>query len=219
MGRHRHDTIAGYQYRYRNAAGTAWNPGWTNIPDSGANTTAFKLTGLTNGIEYTFEVRAVYLQDGQEKNGREGTVKFTLRGALARPGSLSAAQAGVGELALTWDDPNDSTVTGYQYRYRLSTETRWNPDWTDMEMRGATTASHTLSGLTGDVSYTVEVRALRDGQPGLETSAEGTPLADLTRPRAVRDLRAIDSENGVILQWRWRRSPQPVPAPRPQLSS
>ena len=77
MGRHRHDTIAGYQYRYRNAAGTAWNPGWTNIPGSGANTTAFTLTGLTNGIEYTFEVRAVYLQDGQEKNGREGTVKST----------------------------------------------------------------------------------------------------------------------------------------------
>ena len=197
------DSIARYQYRYRNASDTAWNPDWTNIPGSGANTTAFTLTGLTNGIEYTFEVRAVYIQDGQEKNGREGTVKSTPRGALARPGSLSAAQAGAGELALTWDDPNDSTITGYQYRYRSSSETRWNPDWTDIEGSGATTASHTLSGLSGDVSYTVEVRALRDGEPGLEASVEGTPMADLTRPRAVRDLRAIDSENGVILQWRW----------------
>ncbi len=197
------DTIARYQYRYWNASDTAWNPDWTNIPGSDANTTALTLTGLTNGIEYTFEVRAVYLQGGQEKNGREGTVESTPRGALARPGSLSAAQAGVGELALTWDDPNDSTITGYQYRYRPSTETRWNPDWTGIEGSGATTASHKLSGLSGDVSYTVEVRALRDGAPGPEASVEGTPLADLTRPRAVRDLRAIDQESGVLLQWRW----------------
>ena len=197
------DTIVRYQYRYQNASDTAWNPDWTNIPGSDANTTAFTLTGLTNGIEYTFEVRAVYLEDAVEKNGREGTVKSTPRGALVRPGSLLASQAGVGELALTWDDPNDSTITGYQYRYRPSTETRWNPDWTDIEMSGATTASHKLSGLSGDVSYTVEVRALRDGEPGPEASLEGTPLADLTRPRAVRDLRAIDYESGLLLQWRW----------------
>ena len=197
------DTIVRYQYRYQNASDTAWNPDWTNIPASNASTTAFTLTGLTNGVEYTFEVRAVYLQDAQEKNGREGTVKSTPRGALARPGSLLASQAGIGELALTWDDPNDSTITGYQYRYRPSTETRWNPDWTDIGMSGAMTASHKLSGLSGDVPYTVEVRALRDGAPGPEASVEGTPLSDLTRPRAVRDLRAIDQENGVLLQWRW----------------
>ena len=45
--------------------GTSWSPDWTNIPDgSDAGTDrsderSFTVTGLDNGVEHTFEVRAV----------------------------------------------------------------------------------------------------------------------------------------------------------------
>ena len=117
------------------------------ISGSNANTTSFTATGLTNGIEYTFQVRPVFRQGGQfDMPGREGEVKSIPRGPLAAPRNLAATSAGDGEIALSWDDPSDITITGYQYRYRNSSDSDWNPDWTDIDGSGATTASHTLNG-------------------------------------------------------------------------
>ena len=111
-------TIQRYQYRYKNTSDSGWNPDWRNISGSNANTTSFTATGLTNGIEYTFQVRPVFLQSGQDMQGKEGEVKSAPRGSLAAPRNLAATSAGDGEIALSWDDPSDITITGYQYRYR-----------------------------------------------------------------------------------------------------
>ena len=50
-------TIQRYQYRFMNTSDSVWNPDWTMISGSNASTTSFTATGLTNGIEYTFQVR------------------------------------------------------------------------------------------------------------------------------------------------------------------
>ena len=36
-------------------------PDWTDIPGSGAATTMYTVTGLTNAVEHTYQIRAVYL--------------------------------------------------------------------------------------------------------------------------------------------------------------
>ena len=105
-------TIQRYQYRYKNTSDSGWNPDWRNISGSNANTTSFTATGLTNGIEYTFQVRPVFLQSGQDMQGKEGEVKSAPRGPLAAPRNLAATSAGDGEIALSWDDPSDITITG-----------------------------------------------------------------------------------------------------------
>ena len=57
--------VTGYEYRVSDDGGTSWSPDWTNVPDgSDAGTdrsdeTSFTVTGLDNGVEHTFEVRAV----------------------------------------------------------------------------------------------------------------------------------------------------------------
>ena len=55
--------LTGYQYRTRER-GSAWSPDWTRIPDSEATTTSHTVTGLTNGTEYTFEVRGINSKGG-----------------------------------------------------------------------------------------------------------------------------------------------------------
>ena len=55
--------LTGYQYRVRERGG-AWSPDWTRIPDSVATTTSHTVTGLTNGTEYTFEVRGINSKGG-----------------------------------------------------------------------------------------------------------------------------------------------------------
>ncbi len=50
------------KYQYRQKAGTGAYGGWIDIPNSasgGTNATGFTVTGLSNGTEYTFEVRTV----------------------------------------------------------------------------------------------------------------------------------------------------------------
>ena len=64
--------LTGYQYRVRERGG-AWSPDWTRIPDSVAATTSHTVTGLTNGTEYTFEVRGINSKGGGPAASVKGT--------------------------------------------------------------------------------------------------------------------------------------------------
>ena len=57
--------IEKYRYRVSANAGSSWDPDWTDVPDgpdtgdSAADETTFTVSGLINGTEYVFELRAV----------------------------------------------------------------------------------------------------------------------------------------------------------------
>ena len=51
--------ITGYEYRQSADGGTNWQPDWTAIANSDAETTGHTVDGLLNDTQYTFEVRAV----------------------------------------------------------------------------------------------------------------------------------------------------------------
>ena len=54
-----------YRYRVSANAGSSWDPDWTDVPDgadagdSAADETTFTVSGLINGTEYVFQLRAV----------------------------------------------------------------------------------------------------------------------------------------------------------------
>ena len=188
-------TIDRYQYRYRNTSDSGWRPDWTDIAASDAATTSHRLSGLTNGVEYTFQVRRMYLENGQDDPGAHGEVKSIPRGALGAPANLSAVSAGDGEIALSWDDPGDITITSYQYRLRHSSASAWNPDWAFFD---EASTSHTLTGLDNNVRYTVEVRALRVSVGGPASRASATPRGPL---RAPAGFTATPGDSRVELSW------------------
>ena len=57
--------IEKYRYRVRADGGSSWDPDWTDVPDgpdtgdSAADETTFTVSGLSNGTEYVFQLRAV----------------------------------------------------------------------------------------------------------------------------------------------------------------
>ncbi len=175
-------TLTRYQYRYRSTTDAGWNPDWRNVSGSNANTTSYRAGNLTNGIEYTLQVRPVYTRNAQDEFGQADEVKAVPRGQLTAPRGLEATWAGDGEIALTWDDPNDITITGYQYRYRNPFDSGWNPDWTGITGSGAYTTSHILDGLTNNVLYTVELRAMRGTEGGPARRVTQRPRGPLVVP-------------------------------------
>ncbi len=84
---------------------------------------------------------------------------------LAQPRNLRAT-AGNRQVSLAWTKP-PGTITGYEVRY-VKTGAAWS-EWTAIPGSGASTESHTVSGLDGGSSYTFEVRAVNSAGKGLES--------------------------------------------------
>ena len=107
--------VTGYEYRF--AAGTTV-PRDTPWQSAGLDL-EWTVTGLTNGQQYAFEVRA-------SNRVGEGEARGALATPVGAPGALASltATAGDEEVALVWSAPADdggSPVTGYEYRFAAGT--------------------------------------------------------------------------------------------------
>ena len=143
--------ITKYQYRQWLDAESSWSA-WTDIPGSGASTTWHIFTGLTDGQWYFFRLRAMR---GDTPGASTGTLWL-----MSQDGDVDlTATAGNGEIALSWTDPSDSSITKYQYAQRTE-DGAWSA-WTDIPGSGASTTSHTVTSLTNDTAYTIALRAVK----------------------------------------------------------
>ena len=275
--------ISKYQYRQGTGSPLVWES-WTDIGSSDATTTTHTVTGLTNGTEYSFQVRAVvgttngtesatvtatplvpeititggtavtegtaavftvsaspvpasnltvnitiadaagsdfiasnnkgmktvtipassgsvtYTVATEDDNMDEsnGSVTVTVRDGtgytVGSPSEASVtvndndvpppakpigftATAGDEEVTLSWTDPKNSDITGYQFRQKAGSGSYGS--WTDIASSDATTVSHTVGSLNNGTTYTFQVRAVAgtvNGAPSDEDTA--TPRAN-----------------------------------------
>ena len=89
--------------------------GWTDIADSApgeTNNTTFTVTGLANGTTHSIRIRA-----SNSVGASVPSAAATVTLVRNLPTGLSA-EASDGELLLSWHDPADSTVTGFDYELR-----------------------------------------------------------------------------------------------------
>ena len=116
------DTITKYQYS------TNGGTNFTDIGSSDNETTAYTVTGLTNGTQYTLAVRAV--NDGGD--GTASTVTATPETVPDAPTSLTATGADT-SVTLAWTasvSDGGSAITMHQYRQKAGTDNYGN--WTDI---------------------------------------------------------------------------------------
>ena len=116
--------ITHYQYRQSDDGGTTWDPDWTTIPDSDAQTTSYTVESLTNGTAYTFEVRAVNAVGAGPVSSASATPAITVPEAVVN----LEATPGNRQVALGWEVPasdGGSAITHYQYRYSSDSHSDW----------------------------------------------------------------------------------------------
>ena len=171
------------KYQYSTNAGSSYS----DITGSGASTTTHTVTGLTNGTEYTLAVRAV----NESGNGAAATVTETPLGPPAAPTGLAAA-VGDAQLTLSWSNPSDSTIDKYQY------STNAGSSYSDITGSGASTTTHTVTGLTNGTEYTLAVRAVNESGNGAAATVTETPIA---KPAAPTGLAAAVGDAQLTLSW------------------
>ena len=100
-------------------------------------------------------------RDGYAPNRRvEGTATSAVVDVPDAPGSPKAT-AGDKQVVLTWTTPanNGSAITSYAYRdSTVGANKKWSA-WQDITGSGATTTTHTVTGLTNNTAYWFQVRA------------------------------------------------------------
>ena len=151
-------TITRYEYQVR-WAGVGWGE-WTAISGSGAATASHVVTGLTNGTEYRFHLRAVNVSGAGTvaPNADPWYVKATPAAPLPAAPSGLAATAGKGSVRLTWNASTDSSITRYEYQVRWA-GVGWG-EWTAIPNSGSSTTSYVVTGLTGGTEYRFHLRAV-----------------------------------------------------------
>ena len=96
------------------------------------------------------------------------------------PAGLAAA-AGDGQVVLSWTDPSDAAISGYEFRRRTPPDTGSWGTWTAIAGSTAATTTHTVTGLTNGTAYGFQVRALDGTLEGAASSeATATPTAAAT---------------------------------------
>ncbi len=151
-------------------------PQWAFLA-SGAETTSATVEGLTNGVEYTFQVRAVDFYGGGPPSD---IARATPMPAPDAPANFTAT-AQNSSVRLAWDDPDDSGITRYEYR-QSSGDGNFGPA-TTIRGSSATTTSYMVRDLINRLTYRFQIRAVNVyGAGDWSPSLNATPRAPNRTP-------------------------------------
>ena len=174
-----------------NTVAAAGLKAWTTVSTS-ATATSHIVTGLVNGIAYKFQLRAVNAAGAGAPSGEKAATMYP-----AAPANL-AAEPGDSQVVLVWDDPNDSSITEYEYQQKEGASGNYG-SWTDMTGSGAGTLSHTVTGLTNATQYSFKIRAVNTiGTGAASGEASATPQSVPSQPT---NLAASAVGTTVSLSW------------------
>ena len=181
-------SITGYEYQVNHndtATGnlSGWGS-WQSIASSDADTTAHTVTGLSNGKEYRFKLRAINA-GGASKPGPQSAPWYVAATPEEPPPPAPtnlAVTAGDGYLDISWDAVSDAT--GYDVRAKTADAA----DWHDVA-GNITSTSHRYT--TDDTIDYVAVRARDANGPG--------PWAELWRGPSEDWLRTVQ-QSGASAQ-------------------
>ena len=190
-----------YSYRYRTAPSGGTAGSWSGWASTTSQTTV-TVTGLTAGTRYEFLVRGRVVHTVTQGSVIATTTGIAATTVPAKPTGLTARGLSRSVL-LRWTNPNDATITGYQYRQKAAGGSYGA--WTAVPAGGVRTSTYEISGLTNGTAYTFRIRAVnaRGNSPDSD-EVTATPTARTT-PAAPANLTAAAGNTQVRLSWNNRR--------------
>lgn len=166
-------SIIEYQFRERASFDEDW---WCwNTFSSGSGTINNHTLGvLPGGATYRIQLRAI--NDVGEGVASEVSVTVPSSSSYSAPEPPSGLTAAGGDqsIALSWGDPGDDSITGYQFREKYSEVIGWHC-WRQIFGSDASATAHTMPDLTNGTRYEVQLRALNSAGAGRPGEIAATP--------------------------------------------
>ena len=171
---------------------TGYSVAWTSNAVQGmtsgsamvaAATTSYRLTGLVNGVTYTFTVTATNAAGNGAASTSVAAVPYTRAGS---PSNLVANALAGGQVNLTWSPPGDNGgagLTGYWIERRVE-----GGEWAVLVSNTSSTwTSHLAIGLDPTISYEFQVSAWNAAGMGAMSapSTAVSPVAPTTTTTTV----------------------------------
>ena len=135
---------------------------------------------------------------------RDPRVPVPDAGSLPAPPADLTATAGNSSVTLTWTNPGDASITGYEYQQRAEPPGPGWSEWRSIPSRGWITRKFTASGLTNGTEYRFRLRArnaygVSEPVPGWwPWHVAATPAPP---PAAPSGITATASNSSVTLAW------------------
>ena len=187
--------ITAYDLRHiRSDAANKGDANWTVVQDAwtGTGPLRYAVTGLTNGVQYDVQVRAVNTAgDGPWSAVATGTTIASVTNPGA-PGNLTATANGQTRIDLSWSAPSDdggAAIAGYQIEVSTDGST-----WSDLDANTrSTSTSYSHTGLTAGSTRHYRVSASNSAGTGTASNVASAitgvaPVSDL-----VVDTPAVDA--------------------------
>ena len=182
------ETITGYDLQYRETGTTDW----TQVDDQTG--TSYTITGLSAGTEYEVQVRATNsLGDSDWSTSGTATTTST---APDTP-TLTVTVRSATSLLASWSEPDDNgeTITGYDLQYRET----GTSDWTQVSDQTGT--SYTITGLSLETEYEVQVRATNSvGDSGWSSSETATTTSTVPYTPDAPTV-TVRSATSLLVSW------------------
>ena len=193
-----------YQVRYAEGASVPQDRSWFLV----GLATGYTATGLANGVQHSFEVRAV----NGEGAGPAAQVQATPEATTEPEPPIEPAPATVpsapqavyvvwslnyGNVRMSWQTPADtggSEVVRYEVRHAEGASVPADAAWTPVGLE----TEHTAAGLTAGGLYTFEVRAVNGEGAGPAAQIQSRVVG---RPSVPQALDAAAEDGRVVLQW------------------
>ena len=158
-------------------------------------TSPVTVKGLTNGVEYTFTLRAVNAAGSGPSAST--TTPFVPKSAPTTP-LAPTGTLGDGRIFLVWSAPdaNGDPITDYDIQYSANSGSTWS---TFVDGVSASTSA-TVTGLTNGTSYLFRIR-VKNAQGASAYSAASTGYSPASLPSAPAAPTGIASGTSVYLTW------------------
>ena len=167
------------------------------VDDTGSAATTYTISGLEPDTAYAFRVIAIN-DHGQSQPSHYADVSTKRPPPPAAPTNLQATST-TNTVTLTWDDPGDSTITGYKILHRMP-----SPE-TDLTVlvddTGSAATTYTISGLEPDTAYAFRVIAINDHGQSQPSHYADVSTKRPPPPAAPTNLQATSTTNTVTLTW------------------
>ncbi len=153
----------------------------------------------TTTINHSFRLTGATADAIPDAGTADVTVEAETVEKPAAPTGLTAT-AGNAQVTLTWDDPDDDSITGYEYQRKKGAGSAAWSAWAPLDGSDGDTTTHTFTNLDNDVVHRYRLRAVNAGGSGAHAAAKATPVG-AKKPQ----LTATAGDGQVTLSW----NPQP----------